>query len=87
MQAHFPKAIDLTAVLDWWYWGALLGALLGIAGSWVAYREKPPLPGSPEDVAAHLPAKQKARRWVKQELAGRARRSSTRSSSPRARSC
>ena len=64
VQTYFPKAIDLTAVLDWWYWGAMLGGFLAIYGSWTAYREKLPDPGSPEDVAAHLPVKQKARRWA-----------------------
>lgn len=65
VQTYFPKPIDLTAVLDWWYWGAMLGAFVGVAGAWSAFHEKPLEPGSPEEAHAALPAKQRAGLWAK----------------------
>lgn len=62
LQTYFPKPIDLTAYLDWWFWGAMLGSFVGVYGAWNAAREKP-LTREQAEVAA-LPAKQRARRWA-----------------------
>ena len=63
IQARFEKPIDLTAVLMWPFWFALIGAFVGVAGSIIAYRERPPKP-VPVDAPAAGSFPQRARQWL-----------------------
>jgi polyol transport system permease protein len=63
IQARFDKPIDLTAVLDWAWLFALIGAGLGVAGAVIGLREKPPRL-VPADEVVGGPAPVRARRWV-----------------------
>ena len=61
VQSHFEKAIDLTGVLNWWYWAALLGAFAATISAFRAYREHSVSAASEEPM---LPTKQRARAWM-----------------------
>jgi len=63
IQARFERPIDLTAVLAWPFWFALIGAFVGVAGSIVAFREKPPEP-LPTGAPAAGSVSQRARQWL-----------------------
>lgn len=63
LQARSERAIDLTAELLWPFWFSLGGAFGGVAGSIVAYREKPPklVPASQAPPSSVL---HRARLWL-----------------------
>ncbi len=63
LQARFDKPIDLTAVLAWPFWFALMGGFAGVAGAFTGYREKPPRM-VPADEVVEGSAVKRSRHWL-----------------------
>jgi len=63
LQARFDQPIDLTAVLGWPWLFALIGSGVGLVGSIIGFREKPPKPVERDEVVESS-AVVRSRTWL-----------------------
>ena len=64
LQARFDKPIDLTGVLAWPFWFALMGSFAGVAGAF-RIREKPPRMVPADEVVEGSAVKRSRPGWAR----------------------